>query len=80
MKKKILHNYKMEWNNCANYYNENLKFLEDYGLKLPKVEKDKKSVWAQYSILATDKNQRDDIVSYLKSNNVNVAIFYPIFN
>ena len=64
-------------NNCANYYNENLKFLEDYGLKLPKVEKDKKSVWAQYSILATDKNQRDDIVSYLKSNNVNVAIFYP---
>lgn len=64
-------------NNCANYYNENLKFLEEYGLKLPKVEEDKKSVWAQYSILATNKNQRDDIVSYLKKNNVNVAIFYP---
>lgn len=62
---------------CANYYSENLGFLENKGFKLPIVKDDCESVWAQYSILANNKQQRDAIVSYLKENNINAAIFYP---
>lgn len=65
-------------NNCADYYSENLKSLQEKKLlKLPHVIKERTSVWAQYSILAKNKKTRDNIVSYLKENNVNVAIFYP---
>ena len=64
-------------NNCANYYSENLKFLEEKGFQLPIVEKERYSSWAQYSILSNNKEERDKIVAYLKANNVNAAIFYP---
>lgn len=64
-------------NRCANYYTANLKFLEDKGFKLPKVKENRLSVWAQYSIIATSKKERDNIVAKLKENNINAAIFYP---
>jgi len=64
-------------NNCANYYTNNLKFLEEKGCQLPVVKENCKSVWAQYSILANNKEERDNIVSHLKDNNINAAIFYP---
>tara|TARA_B110000977_G_scaffold76563_1_gene103337 strand:+ start:1659 stop:2786 length:1128 start_codon:yes stop_codon:yes gene_type:complete len=65
-------------NNCANYYSENLKLLEDKSLlKLPIVKDNCTSSWAQYSILAKSKIERDNIVDFLKENKVNVAIFYP---
>ena len=44
---------------------------------MPYIKQDYTSVWAQYSILANNKTERDNIVKYLKDNNVNVAIFYP---
>ncbi len=66
-----------ERNRCANYYTKNLKFLEEKGFKLPVVEKDRLSVWAQYSILANNKKERDSVVAHLKENGVNAAIFYP---
>lgn len=66
-----------ERNECANYYLENLKFLTEKKYKLPKIFEDKKSVWAQFSILAPTQNERDNIVKHLKDNNINVAIFYP---
>ena len=66
-----------ERNQCANYYLENLKFLTEKNYKLPKIFEDKKSVWAQFSILAPTQNERDNIVKHLKDNNINVAIFYP---
>lgn len=66
-----------ERNKCANYYLENLKFLTEKNYKLPKIFRDKKSVWAQFSILAPTQNERDNIVKHLKDNNINVAIFYP---
>ena len=47
-------------------------------IQAPIINPNKKSVWAQYSILAKDKNTRDSIVSYLKENNINAAIFYPV--
>ena len=64
-------------NECANYYSINLLFLEKLGLKLPVVEENRMSAWAQYSILANNMTERDSIVEYLKKNNINVAIFYP---
>lgn len=64
-------------NNCADYYTNNLKFLEEKGFQLPMVKDNCKSVWAQYSILATSNEQRDAIVANLKENGINAAIFYP---
>lgn len=63
---------------CANYYTKKLSHLENVKyLKLPKLQYNNISAWAQYSILANDKKTRDSIVSYLQNANINVAIFYP---
>jgi len=62
---------------CAAYYSEHLVCLTEKGFQLPVVKNNCTSVWAQYSILANNKEQRDNIVNYLKNNNVNAAIFYP---
>ncbi len=67
----------LERNNCANYYSDNLKILQDKGFILPTIKDNYSSVWAQYSILAENQEVRDKIVQYLKANKVNVAIFYP---
>ena len=64
-------------NACADYYTEQLAFLEEKGFRLPRVVEGRGSAWAQYSILATSKTQRDDIVAFLKENEINAAIFYP---
>lgn len=65
-------------NSCADYYSKHLKILDDKGfVKLPKIVENNISAWAQYSILANNKEIRDQIVEYLKTNKVNVAIFYP---
>lgn len=66
-----------ERNNCADYYSLNLKDVKN--IKLPTYDKENyKHVWAQYSILCENKKIRDEIVDYLKSNKVNVSIFYPV--
>ncbi len=62
-------------NECANYYLEKLKDIPQ--LILPKVEEGCLSAWAQFSILAENKETRDSIVEYMKKNNVNLSIFYP---
>ena len=65
-------------NKCAEYYHTHLKHLEKQGLiSLPKIKDQHLSAWAQYSIIANNSETRDKIVSYLKENKVNVAIFYP---
>lgn len=64
-------------NNCANFYTNNLKFLENKNFILPKILNNYKSVWAQYSILAPNLETRNKIVEYLKNNKINVSIFYP---
>jgi len=65
-------------NNCANYYTEKLKGLEEKGiLRTPIVIKNNTSAWAQYSLILTNKETRDNLVNYMKDNKVNVAIFYP---
>jgi UDP-2-acetamido-2-deoxy-ribo-hexuluronate aminotransferase len=66
-------------NKVANYYTsklkDNLKIINN--LKLPIIKDSCTHVWAQYSILAKDKQTRDSIVEYMKENKVNLAIFYP---
>ena len=37
-----------------------------------------KSVWAQYSVLAKDHNQRDGIIRDLKNAGIPTAIYYPV--
>lgn len=65
-------------NKCAGYYSVHLKELEEKNLiQLPQVEEHNTSAWAQYSIKCKSQEIRDKIVSHLKENNVNAAIFYP---
>ena len=61
---------------CAEYYLTNLNDLS--GIILPIVKKERESVWAQFSILATSTDMRDYLVKFLKENDINVAIFYPV--
>ena len=62
-------------NECAEYYNELLK--DNSFVNPPYVSEDCYSVWAQYSLLAPNKEARDFIVKNFKENGVNAAIFYP---
>jgi len=62
---------------CAEYYTSKLIEFNLKDIILPVVSDNCIHVWAQYSILAKDKEQRDKIVEELKKAKVNVAIFYP---
>lgn len=63
-------------NKCANYYSEKLKDVKEF--ILPKTPIDNISAWAQYSILAPNKEIRDNIVSYMNKNGVILSVFYPV--
>lgn len=63
-------------NNVAHMYSDKLKDVDN--IKLPVTKNTNYHVWAQYSILVKDKEERDALVSYMKDNGVNVAIFYPV--
>ena len=78
-------------NACADYYSKNLAKISQ--LKLPIIRQYHDSIntnnsdsnnnnlsmsaWAQYSILVDNRELRDKLVSYMKENGVNLAIFYP---
>ena len=61
----------------ANNYSKNLCSL-DIDIVLPKINKNFKSSWAQYTILLPEKINRDKLQEYLKSKNIPTAIYYPI--
>ena len=61
----------------ADNYNTNLNSL-DMGIILPKINKNFKSTWAQYTILLPEKINRDKLQEYLKSKNIPTAVYYPI--
>ena len=63
-------------NACAQYYNNGLCDFQDH-ITLPMNDIDV-HVWAQYSILFSTKEIRDEILQELKKNNINCSIFYPI--
>jgi UDP-2-acetamido-2-deoxy-ribo-hexuluronate aminotransferase len=68
-------------NKCAKYYLDNLKDIPN--ITLPKVINESNdyniniSAWAQFSILAENKDVRDKVVEFMINNGVNLAIFYP---
>lgn len=67
-------------NKCAKYYLDNLKDIPN--ITLPKVLLSNDlsyniSAWAQFSILAENKDIRDRLVEFMINNGVNLAIFYP---
>ena len=61
----------------ANNYSKNFRYL-DVDIELPKINKNFKSSWAQYTILLPEKINRDKLQEYLKSKNIPTAIYYPI--
>ena len=61
----------------ADNYNKNLNDL-NLGIELPKINKNFKSSWAQYTILLPEKINRDKLQEYLKSKNIPTAVYYPI--
>jgi dTDP-4-amino-4,6-dideoxygalactose transaminase len=60
-------------NRVASSYTERLKDV----LRVPVVPDDYRSVWAQYTLQAIDEQQRDAIVSHLKTRGIPTAIYYP---
>ena len=61
----------------ANNYNKTLNSL-NLGIELPKINKNFKSSWAQYTILLPENINRDKLQKYLKSKNIPSAVYYPI--
>ena len=61
----------------AENYNKNLNSL-NLGIELPKIKKNLKSSWAQYTILLPKNINRDKLQEYLKSKNIPTAVYYPI--
>lgn len=61
-------------NRHAATYTEHLQDV----IKVPVVPEGYRSVWAQYTLTATDEVERDVIVDKLKANDIPVMIYYPI--
>lgn len=59
---------------CADYY---LKNIHNINIKLPKHYNDI-NAWAQFTLLCNTNEFRDKLYEYLKQNNINISIFYPI--
>ena len=45
---------------------------------VPVIPENKVSSWAQFSLLAENENQREDIVNRMKKRDIPVMIYYPI--
>tara|TARA_B100000989_G_scaffold296961_1_gene281402 strand:- start:105 stop:1244 length:1140 start_codon:yes stop_codon:yes gene_type:complete len=61
----------------ANNYNKNLDSL-NLGIRLPRINKNLTTSWAQYTITLPENTNRDKLQEYLKSNNIPTAVYYPI--
>lgn len=61
-------------NRISNIYS---KGLEEY-LETPKIAQNYKSVWAQYSLMARNKQEREKIINHLKEKDIPVMIYYSI--
>ena len=62
-------------NEVANRYSSMLRDMN--ALATPIIKKNCRSVWAQYSLIAQTKEQRDIFQKALKDNNIPTAIYYP---
>ncbi|WP_028573599.1 DegT/DnrJ/EryC1/StrS family aminotransferase [Desulfonatronovibrio hydrogenovorans] len=60
---------------AAENYN---RLFEGSDLAVPRIFPDRKSAWAQYSLLARDRDHRQAIFKELEKNNIPWAIYYPL--
>lgn len=60
---------------AATRYNELLSDID--GVTVPEVAEGSSSVWAQYSLLASDSEHRDELMGKLKAQNIPCVIYYP---
>jgi dTDP-4-amino-4,6-dideoxygalactose transaminase len=72
---KNIDSWNKERRQLALHYNELLSPLTDYGLNLPMHGKGKEMVWHQYVIRF---KQRDSLMKYLKNQDIETIIHYPI--
>ncbi|MEY8198205.1 MAG: DegT/DnrJ/EryC1/StrS family aminotransferase [Colwellia sp.] len=62
--------------NVAKLYTSKLSKIE--GITTPSIPDGYISAWAQYTLMAKDDEHRAKIIEHLKSNDVPVAVYYPI--
>jgi len=59
-------------NKIASYYSRNLSNV----INTPYIKEFNISAWAQYSLIAKDQNERDNLIDCLQSKNIPTAIYY----
>lgn len=63
-------------NNIANLYRNKLKDIDE--IKFQTIPKEYESVYAQFSILFHNRENRDKVQNHLKINNIPSIVYYPI--
>ena len=76
IKLKKLDQYILDRQKAANYYDKNLKGLDQ--LKIPSRNIDSNHVFHQYTIKLDDNIVRDDLIQYLAKKNIPAMVYYPV--
>ena len=76
IKLKKLDQYIVNRQKAANYYDKNLKDLDQ--LKIPSRNIDSNHVFHQYTIKLDDNIVRDDLIQYLAKKNIPAMVYYPV--
>ena len=76
IKLKKLDQYILNRQKAANYYDKNLKDLDQ--LKIPSRNIDSSHVFHQYTIKLDDNIVRDDLIQYLAKKNIPAMVYYPV--
>ena len=76
IKLKELDQYIINRQKAANYYDQNLKDLDQ--LKLPFRNLDSSHVFHQYTLKLDDSIVRDELIQYLANKNIPAMVYYPV--
>lgn len=76
IKLKELDQYILNRQKAANYYDQNLKDLDQ--LTLPFINLDSNHVFHQYTLKLDDSIVRDELIQYLADKNIPAMVYYPV--
>lgn len=76
IKLKELDQYILNRQKAANYYDQNLKDLDQ--LTLPFINLDSNHVFHQYTLKLDDSIVRDELIQYLAEKNIPAMVYYPV--
>jgi dTDP-4-amino-4,6-dideoxygalactose transaminase len=76
IKLKELDQYILNRQKAANYYDQNLKYLDQ--LTLPFRNLDSNHVFHQYTLKLDDSIVRDELIQYLADKNIPAMVYYPV--